>query len=493
MKGEITFNNDRLLLALCTTLALMPVSSLAAFNSGSTGVLGAFNPTSNTVVDLPPDGILHYTTVNIPTGVTVTFKKNQTNTPAVILASGDVTITGTIDISGTGAAHVGPTHDGVLADDGNPGLGGPGGYDGGWGGRPGSSSAAYAGGAGLGPGGGRPGQQAGGYQTGGGGGGFGAGGTGSTYSRNNNNSVVGQGGASYGSSLLLPLLGGSGGGGGAGGGVYHGTGGGGGGGAILIASSGTVAVAGTIKANGGGGGNNAAASGYGGTGGGGSGGAIRIVATKIAGNGAIEAKAGGVYGSPNYYYEGGIGGTGRIRLEAEISQRTAATDPGYTMGQPGSVFLAGLPSLRITSVGDVIAPANPSGSADITFPATLANPVTVQFATTGVPPGSAVKLTVKPAIGVPAEVTSAGLVGTTDSATASVSVNLQKGPSVLLATTSYTLTLAQGEALSLYAQGERVERVELAASASGTSMVTLVTVSGKKYTVPSNVPAMVSG
>lgn len=492
MKGEISHNNDRLLLTLCVVLALTPASSLAAFDSGSTGALGAFNPTSSIIVDLPPDGILNYTTVNIPAGVTVKFKKNQTNTPVVMLATGDVTIAGTIDVSGTHAPHVGPTGDGVLADDGNPGLGGPGGYDGGRGGVP-NTPPGYFGGAGRGPGGGRPGEHVSGIAfTGGGGGGYGAAGTGSYYSRSYN-SPIGQGGPAYGSQLLLPLLGGSGGGGGAGGGVYHGTGGGGGGGAILIASSGTVTVTGTITAKGGNGGDNDATSTYGGTGGGGSGGAIRIVATKIAGNGSILAQAGAAYGMSNVWYEGGNGGVGRIRLEAEISQRTAATDPAYTLGQPGSIFLAGLPSLRITSVGDVVAPANPSGSADITFPATLANPVTVQFATTGVPPGSAVKLTVKPAIGAPAEVTSAGLVGTTDSATASVSVNLPKGPSVLLATATYTLSLAQGEALSVYARGERVERVEIAASSGGESMVTLVTVSGKKYTVPSNIPTMVSG
>jgi hypothetical protein len=485
MRGHTAFTKNRL--ALCLALALTPLSALA-FDSGSTGALGAFSPTTNTVVQLPPDGTLNYTTVNIPTGVTVTFAKNQTNTPVVMLASGGVTIAGTIDISGTHAAHAGPTGDGVLADDGNPGLGGPGGYDGGRGGVPGSSPS-YVGGAGRGPGGGLPGQHVSGVAyTGGGGGGYRDAGASGIYSPG----AIGDGGSAYGSPLLLPLLGGSGGGGGAGGGVYHGTGGGGGGGAILIASSGTVTVTGTIKAKGGNGGDNDAASGYGGGGGGGSGGAIRIVATTIAGNGSILAQVGGAY-DMDYYHRGGNGALGRIRLEAEISQRTAATDPAYTLGKPGSIFLPGLPSLRITSVADVAAPAEPSGSADITFPADLTNPVTVQFAATGVPPGSAVTLTVTPAIGVPVLATSAGLAGTTDSSTASVSVSLPKGPSVLLATTSYTLTLAQGEALSMCAQGERVERVELAASSGGTSMVTLVTVSGKKHTLPSSMRRIIGG
>jgi hypothetical protein len=63
-----------------------------AFDSGSTGVNGAFVPTVNTERQLPPDGVFNFTNVNIPAGVTVTFAKNATNTPVTILASGDVTI-----------------------------------------------------------------------------------------------------------------------------------------------------------------------------------------------------------------------------------------------------------------------------------------------------------------------------------------------------------------------------------------------------------------
>ena len=109
-----------------------------AFDSGSTGADGAFNPTADTEVQLPSDGILNYTTVNIPSGVTVTFKKNAGNTPVYILATGDVTIAGTINVSGNNA-------NGVAN-----GRGGPGGYDGGLGSYPVS-----CGGTGLGPGGGK--------------------------------------------------------------------------------------------------------------------------------------------------------------------------------------------------------------------------------------------------------------------------------------------------------------------------------------------------
>lgn len=50
-----------------------------AFSSGSTGSLGALAPASNTTVVLPADGILNYTTVTIPAGVTVTFQRNAAN------------------------------------------------------------------------------------------------------------------------------------------------------------------------------------------------------------------------------------------------------------------------------------------------------------------------------------------------------------------------------------------------------------------------------
>ncbi len=84
--------------AVFVLATLAAASAQAAFNSGSTGADGALNPTVNTEIQLPPSGILNYTTVNIPAGVTVKFKKNAANTPVFILASGDVTIAGKIDI-----------------------------------------------------------------------------------------------------------------------------------------------------------------------------------------------------------------------------------------------------------------------------------------------------------------------------------------------------------------------------------------------------------
>src|SRR6476661_9551023 len=106
--------------------SLMPNLS-HAFNSGSTGADGEFKPTVSKEVPVPPSGVFNYTSVLIPKDVVITYKKNATNTPVVILATGDVTIVGTIDISGGAAAASGAAGDGNLGDDGLPGVGGPGG------------------------------------------------------------------------------------------------------------------------------------------------------------------------------------------------------------------------------------------------------------------------------------------------------------------------------------------------------------------------------
>jgi len=470
------------------TVALALSGTALAFNSGSTGADGAFNPSVSTQVQLPESGIFNFTTVNIPSGVTVTFKRNTTNTPVIILATGNVTITGTIDLSGTSSTSAGAAGDGNLGDDGVPGSGGAGGYDGGRGGVPVTASSSR-GGNGLGPGGGSGGRF--GFadscgatiSSGGGGGGFGAVGS-SGFTSSSDPSFSG-GGVAYGSSQLLPLVGGSGGGGGSGNVGFGGSGGGGGGGAILIASSGTISIVGQILAIGGTSGS-ASGVGAGATGGGGSGGAIRLLATTISGNGPLNASGGSAGGSQSGCANGGAGAVGRIRLEAENFTRTTGSTPPYpAVTAPTTVFVAGLPTLRITSVAGVSAPALPTGNADILLPANTPNPVTVTFATTGVPVGNTVTLNVVPAAAASVRAVSPALSGSTENATASVNVTLPSGPSVLQATTSYTVVAALGRELGQrYANGEQVERVTLIASVQGPPSVTLTTVSGKQYRIP---------
>ncbi|GAB6043527.1 hypothetical protein [Endothiovibrio diazotrophicus] len=455
-----------------------------AYDSGSTGADGALDVTIDTTLPLPPDGVFNYTDVNVAAGATLRFTPNAANTPVTILASGNVNIAGTIDISGEWGTPAGAAGDGNLGDDGIPGAPGPGGFRGGSGYPPINDTSIRAE-HGIGPGGGQGGlQRSSPYTYGGdgGGGGFGSAGISSRTS---------YGGPTYGTEALLPLIGGSGGGGGIGGTLFHGSGGGGGGGAILIAASEAVDITGTIYANGGTGGP-IAGTGVGGSGGGGSGGAIRIVATTLSGNGGLYAK-GAPDGAQDRDY--GHGGNGRIRLEAETILRTAGTDPAFTFGNPTSAFVAGMPTLRITSVGGITAPTIPTGDADISLPADTPNPVTVEIATTGVPVGNTVKVTVVPTNGTnTTSATTPALTGTIDAATASVAVDLPTGPSTLMAETTYTIVASLGDTLAPLAGGERVERVRLAAAMNGPATVTLITVSGKEYRHPAGrIPRMPAG
>ncbi len=464
-------------------LPLLLSATVQAFDSGSTGADGAFAPTVNTRLQLPEDGVFNFTTVNIPSGVSVTFGKNTTNTPVVMLASGDVGIAGAISVSGSGAANVGAAGDSHIGDDGLPGRGGPGGYDGGVGGLPDGD---HLGGSGLGPGGGGYGYLKNNGRGHGGGGGFG-----STAPVDLNN-YSGNPGSAYGSSLLLPLIGGSGGGGGMGGNSFAGSGGGGGGGALLIASSGTLTVSGGIYANG----NRAGLSGggnCGAAGGGGSGGGIRLVANRIDGNGPVTATGGAKHASficsvSGYFMSGNTrymqsGGTGRIRFEADTLSRTASTNPPYTFGPPGDLFIAGLPTLRISRVAGEAAPASPTGVADISLPADVANPVTVEFETTGIPLGNIVKLTLTPQRGSAVTALSDALDGDTTLATASTQVNLSQGPSTLLASITYTLVAGADDARLEYYEhiaGEPVRGLRIEAGMQGPPHYVLITAGGRE-------------
>ena len=475
----------------------VPLTSRAAFDSGSTGADGALSPTVNTAIPLPDSGVLNYTSVNIPAGVTVTFIKNTTNTPVYLLAKNDVTIAGIINITGGDATSTGTYGDGALADDGIAGVGGPGGYDGGRGG--GSDAqlqpAIIRGGSGLGPGGG-----AGGIE----------GNDGCTTTRFYQHTGTGGGyatvaypawvinycrsimplGKAYGSTLLQPLLGGSGGGGGAGGTTYPGSGGGGGGGALLLATSGTITLNGTIDATGGDGGG-IAGTGAGGPGAGGSGGAIRLMASTITGTGGLVANGGcnnynnsrrQLCGSDGYNQYGGA--SGRIRLEANAITHTGTQTPNYTTDVPGPVFIASAPALRIASVAGTEVPANPTGSADVALPASTTGPVDVVFQTVNVPVGNTVTLRLVPANGQPTEVLSPAITGTTATGTTSVKVTLPSGPSTLQATTTYTVVVAGTVDLSRFANNEAVEKVEFTVPLKGDIRTRLLTANGKAYEVP---------
>lgn len=508
MNHAIPFHPARAMLAALCFCAVAPV--MAAVDSGSTGADGALNPSVNTEIQLPPSGILHYTSINIPAGVTVRFKKNVLNTPVYLLVQGNVTIAGQINVSAIDAKSSGTHGDGNTADDGMPGIAGPGGFDGGRGGRPDQANtpAIIRGGAGLGPGGGLGGtEQADGncatngryYPRFGSGGAYAvrvAGHYSEGHCPSNTQLVFA---AAYGSSSLQPLIGGSGGGGGKGGTNFSGAGGGAGGGAILIAASGTINLTntGSIVANG------SHAGGFSGTGAGvngsgGSGGAIRLLASNVTGAGTLHAKGGCEYSGGNTPTNCGLhelaGSPGRITVEAENITYSGTNSPTYVASRPQVVFVNNIPSLRIASIGGTAVPATPTGLADVSFPASQTAPVSVVFETTNVPTGNTVTLRVVPAYGTYIQAISPAITGSNSSGTTSVSVTLPQGPSTLQAVTSYTLTVAMGDNLSRFAQNERVEKVELSAALGQTNQtVRLITVSGKQYDVPASILQIAGG
>lgn len=203
----------RLFTLLAAGLCLSTAAGTAhafQFNSGSTGVDGPIIIDVDTILPLPPDGVIHATDVTVAAGATLRFAGNALNTPVYLLASGAVVINGVIDVSGSAA--VGQTG----------GLAGPGGWGGGAGGGTGMPGG-VAGSNGFGPYGGRDisfGTRPGGA--------FGFG------TANWLEPVGGSGGSGGTSSISLP-----------------GGGGGGGGGAILIAANNSISGGGTIRARGG--------------------------------------------------------------------------------------------------------------------------------------------------------------------------------------------------------------------------------------------------
>ena len=262
--------NKRLVYACVTLGWAVGASSARAqlFDFGSDGTFGAITVANGATltVNLPPDGIIHATTVMV--GGTLKFNRNPLNTPVYLLATGNVVVTGSIDVSGA----VGTSNPPVG------GRGGPGGFDGG---MPGFGAGVLPG-AGHGPGAGLG-------ETATGAAGLAAYGPVNFSARPTNGQV-------YGSPSLIPMVGGSGGGGTAG---QPGTGGMGGGGAILIASNTRIDITspGNVLANGGQGGCQVNE---------GSGGAIRLLAPVVAGNGSIRVGSGNC----------NAGGYGRIRVDS---------------------------------------------------------------------------------------------------------------------------------------------------------------------------------
>ena len=267
------------IVSLLVLQGLLGMVALAApFDCGSTGAYGAMNISNNTTLQLPTDGIFNCTTITVASGATLTFSKNSFNTPVYLLATGDVVINGTIDVSAIGR------------------IGGPGGFDGGYGGMYFSTSPTA--GDGYGPGGGKGSQ------------------------------AIGTFAGTYGNQLLVPLIGGS---GAAGNDGSPGSPGGGGGGAVLIASNTKITVNGAVLAYG-------TVIHYTGSG---CGGGIRLVAPLVGGGGGLRAC--GAEGNGPY---------GRIRIDCQDIQayRSLSLSGNASRGSRMMVFPAVIPALDIIAV-----------------------------------------------------------------------------------------------------------------------------------------------
>lgn len=314
---------------MLAALALLasPRLPAATFSAGSDGSYGALTITNNTVLPVPSNGVFHCTTITIGEGATLSFTPNELNTPVYLLAQGDVVILGAIDVGGQNY-NVG-------------GRGGPGGFAGGMGAKPGLPA-----GDGHGPG----------------------GGGGGTTDNSNLPNYPGNGsfggvdartgsarhGRIYGNSLLVPLIGGSGGGGRSDGAI-----GGGGGGAILIASDTLIFLNGAIRARGGTGIFYCS----------GSGGGVRLVAPafNMTGGSTIDARS------------GNDAWNGRIRID-RISG--GALHNLYGVGSVGtfmSVFPAGLASLVFTEVASIVIPEGSTAAASLLLPVGASTNQTVKL------------------------------------------------------------------------------------------------------------------
>ncbi len=287
-----------------------------AFDTGSDGSAGDLVVSTNTTIQLPPDGRLKVRRVHVQRDAQLTFRPNAANTPAYVLSQGDILIEGTIDIGGESTTH------GSITG----GRGGPGGFRGG-----NRATDSTPTGNGHGPGGGRG--AVGGTQAGAAG-----------FRIMPSNGRGDQNGPAYGSPVLIPLIGGSGG----GGATEHA--GGGGGGAILLASSTKVRLDGLIASIGG----------SGPDANGGSGGSVRIVAPLVEGAGRIDVN-GREWGS-----------IGRIRIDS-FDARVPGFDTPNFVPSTGSLLITGLdlpgaPRLEVLQVGRASVVPGEQGATSILLP-----------------------------------------------------------------------------------------------------------------------------
>jgi hypothetical protein len=408
------------------------------------GADGALNITAAGVTVLNPaalglnasgDNIFQFTTINIAQGSTLKLTSEMMRSkPVVFCASGTVTIAGVLDLSGAQGTNVNNSNPWLSHAPAQPG---PGGFTGGLG------EVSFVGvhaGPTVGFGSGAPTcsniavQQC-----------WGAGAAHATTGTLNNGYANGAAtGTTYGNAASNPLTGGSGGNGSSTnntGGIGGGNGGSGGG-AIRIASATSISVNGSILAKGGVGGAPDANTATGNlaltTGGAGSGGDIHLLAPAISGTGTLDT-SGGASVHDSGGHTSGAGGAGWILLNTNTNAFTGTLNGLFFSGMFIVPTPVAPPSVTITSVNGVSAPANPAGDPtvpDVTIAANAA--VAVTIAASQVPLGTVVTLTLVPTTGAAVSAQCSPLAGTTvSSTTASCSVTFPTGVSLAAATATW--------------------------------------------------------
>jgi hypothetical protein len=417
----------------CVRLAPAIVGSLATlvtsgavygqtFDSGSSGADGAFDLTgtpTGTIIDFNPkslrvnknpsgpfidpegDNVFHFTTITIPSGVTVKMSAKWTNGAVYWLASGAVNVLGTVELNGENGHELTQT-----TATRKPSVPGPGGFPGGLGGNNHSQSRGRAQ-PGAGPNAGAAAADA-----------------------CVNGCYWGLGAAQGRTNFLVPLVGGSGGGGGNRESFdVWGSGGGAGGGALLIASSTLVNVnsGAQILANGGNGGPGNGGCCRSNHGGAGAGGSVRIVAPVIQGSGTILV-AGGT--RLNCCTDSSGGAAGRIRLEAFQHAWTFNLVHPYTTGSPLSSFAPTTPPpfIQVTGIAGQAVRADPTGAfdtADVTVNSD--DPVELTIQARYVPVGTVPKVTLFSLEGNDQQLDASPLAGTLEQSTSTATVTLPPG------------------------------------------------------------------
>lgn len=240
--------------------------------------------------------VFKYSAINIPAGVTVTFKNHPSRAPVVWLVKNDAVINGVVDVGSQ--RMTGP--EGLLWEP------GPGGFRGG----PIRGTGIESSSIGLGPGGGSIG-------------------------------AYGQPNTGYGNARIVPLIGGSGASGREGGGEPGQSGGG----AILIAVKGTLSLNGTLISQ-----PTHTAGTFSG-----SGGAIRIISNRLLGTGQIDVRGDlkrDVYG----FARGRVRVETQFNESVIVTYPTTLIVPP---DNPPTIFPDNQPTARIVSIGGFDAPSDP--------------------------------------------------------------------------------------------------------------------------------------